>query len=103
MDNAVQAVSVETKVIPVAISLTKNDFTLWHEHPLTQVLMQCLVEIRDRDNASFVRGVKLNEEQYVLERNLYKLSGQQQLINKLVDSETLRDNILSQHVTWADI
>lgn len=85
------------------ITLTHNQFTLWLEHPLTQVLIKCLEDIRDKDNASFVRGVRLNEEQYVIERNLYRLSGQQQLINKLVDPETLKESVLSTHVSWTDI
>ena len=87
-------------MVTLVSSISRDSYTLWLDHPITKALLQCLRDKRDSDNASFVKTVHLDAAQYVVERHLYKLAGQQQLIDKLIDHETLRDSILSKQIEW---
>lgn len=80
-----------------------NEFFLsWLSHPVTQTVFQALIERQHQENLSFITNNSLNSEQYMIERNLYRLMGKNEIIKKLTDRNLLKTTLLKEYVIWSD-
>lgn len=74
----------------------------WLEDPFTQLYMDALKEIKEKDNHRLVMQSGMSTEPYILERNLYRTMGRTEIINKATEYDQIKDSLLDKYVEWKE-
>lgn len=80
--------------------LNINYLIEWYNNPVTKLVLEALVDRQNKENLGFIGNQNLNSEQYIIERNLYRLMGKNEVIKKLVDKDYIKSTLLRDYVVW---